>query len=487
MSKRIPHVKSVLKNKVLHYIFSRYVTYLIQFFNSIFIAVYLGPYYLGVWGFITLILQYLNQINLGIAHSVNAIIAINKEKEWYVHKVIGTSITMLAGLSIFAILFFVVNGVFHLNIGSKYNFSTYAPAIVAISIFAYFNTLFSNVFRVYGKVLELAINQSAFPILMLLAIFVFKGRNLLWALVGTNLLSVLIAFIIYLIRTPVKLKLLFIGRLIKQIQFKGWHLFVYNTSFYLIVISTRSFVSAYYSIEEFGYFTFAFALANAIMLLLQSFAFLIQPKILNRFSNSSKKNNISLLVKLRDTYIISSHLLVYLALVLSPLLFMILPQYKSSYEAFVLTALTVVLYSNSFGYSGLLIGKGSEKELGLISFITLIINLSIVFILTHLLKVHFSLVILGTMFTYCIYVYLITKKGRKYLGVNSKFTSTLRDALPIKLMAPYLLATTISILKLSPWFMLLPLILFLLFNFTALKSIRNQIRQLILKPEIIDI
>jgi O-antigen/teichoic acid export membrane protein len=268
-------IKKALTNKVLHYVFSRYATYFIQFINSLFIAVYLGPYYLGLWGFITLVIRYLNQLNLGISHSVNAIISIHKNKEWYIQKVIGTSLTMLAGLSVVVILFFAGNIVFHWDIGSKYNFSTYAPIVAVIGILAYFNTLFSNIFRVYGRVVEIAINQSAFPILMLITIFIFKGENLLRALIGANFLSFLLSFFLYLYRTPVKLKPFFISRLIKTIQIKGWHLFIYNTSFYLIVISTSSFVSAYYPVEEFGYFTFAFSLSNIVLLLLQSISFLI--------------------------------------------------------------------------------------------------------------------------------------------------------------------------------------------------------------------
>lgn len=480
-------IKKALTNKVLHYVFSRYATYFIQFINSLFIAVYLGPYYLGLWGFITLVIQYLNQLNLGISHSVNAIISIHKNKEWYVQKVIGTSLTMLAGLSVVVILFFVANNVFHWDIGSKYNFSTYAPAVAAIGILAYFNTLFSNIFRVYGKVLEIAINQSAFPILMLITILFFRGENLLWALVGANLLSFIVSLAIYLIRKPIDLKPIYIPRLIKKIQIKGWHLFVYNTSFYLIVISTRTFVSAYYKVEEFGYFTFAFALANTILLLLNSFSYLIYPKILNRFANSNELSSITLLAKLRDTYITSSHLLVYLALLFFPLFLLLLPQYSNSSGAFSLIALTIVLYSNSFGYSGLLIAKGFEKDLGLLSFVALLINLAIVFILTQIIKVHFSMVILGTMSTYLIYVFTLTQKGRKYLKINSSIQETLKDALPFRLMAPYLLATGIAVSKITSWAMLAPLVLYLALNYKVLISIKNQIAQLILRPNSIDI
>ncbi len=487
MSKYIDLIKKSSKNKVLNYVFSRYATYLIQFINSLFIAIYLGPYYLGIWGFITLVIQYINQINFGVSHSVNAIIAIHKNNEWYVKKIIGTSITMMFGLSFLLILLFITNDFFDLNIGSKYNFSSYAPMVAIIGILSYFNSLFSNVFRVYGKVLEMAINQSTFPIMMLITILFFRGENLLLALVYANLFSVLFSLILYLCRVPIKIKPVFIPRLIKTIQKKGWYLFVYNTSFYLIVISTRSFVSSYYEVDEFGYFTFAFSLASAILLLLESFSFLIYPKILNRFSSKNTESNFQLLDKLRNTYITTSHLLVYLALIAFPILLILIPKYSDSYEAFSLIALTVVLYTNSFGYSGLLIAKGKEKILGFISFVSLLINIILVFILTNILKVDFSMAIIGTMISYFIFVFLLTKLGRKYIQLEYSLNSCLKDAFPIRLALPFIVATIFAIMKLYSLFMIIPFVIFIVFNYKILISLKQDVKQLIINPNITDI
>ena len=144
-------LKTAFKNKVFLFIFSRYGTYAITFLNTLFIAAFLGPFYLGIWGFITLVTQYMNHLSFGIADSVTAIVSVHKSKQLYSQKVIGTSITMLIGLSVIAILFFGANHVFNLGLGDKYNFSTYAPLVVFTGILGYFNTLFNHVFRVYGR------------------------------------------------------------------------------------------------------------------------------------------------------------------------------------------------------------------------------------------------------------------------------------------------------------------------------------------------
>lgn len=480
-------LKHSLKNKVLHYIFSRYFTYLVQFINSLFIAVYLGPYYLGIWGFITLIIQYLNHINFGIAHSVNAIISINKNKDWYVQKVIGTSLTMLIGLSLFVVMFFIVNGIFNFDIGSKYNFSTYAPAVALIGILGYFNSLLSSVFRVYGRVTEIAINQSAFPFLMLLVILIFKGESLIWALVGANLSAFFLSLCLYLIKSPVKLKPLYISRLIKKIQVKGWYLFIYNTSFYFIVISTRSFVSAFYSVEEFGYFTFAFALANVMLLLLQSFSFLIFPKLLNRLAAATNDKVDELLRIVRDAYITTSHLLIHIAILFFPLFMLFFPEYTQSVNAFKFIALTVVLYTNSFGYTGLLIARNYERKLSYLSIIALIVNVFVAYILTAIFYVPFEYVVIATMVTYFIYPFFIAYFGKKILGFDVTIFSIIQEVFTVRLFAPYLISLGLVVFSAPSMLFIVPLLLFIFINLKQMIKVIKISKSFLSNPDFINI
>jgi O-antigen/teichoic acid export membrane protein len=487
MSRYTEILRKITKNKIIYYILSRYATYAIQFINSLIIAVYLGPYYLGIWGFITLILQYLNQINLGIAYSVNAIVAIHKNKEWYVQKVIGVSFTMLTGLSILVILFFSVSLLFGFNIGDKYEFSKYAPIVVITGILGYFNVLLSNIYRIYGRLFEIAFNQTIFPVLMLVVILFFKGQNLLLALVITNCLAFLLSFVFYLIKSPVKIRLLFIKRLFKKIQVKGWYLFVYNTSFYLIMISTRSFISGYYSINEFGYFTFAFTLAHVVLLLLESFSFIIYPKMLNRLSSGTTEIIDSLLEKIRSSYITTSHLLIHIVIVFSPLFFWLFPQYEQSKHAFRLISLTLVLYTNSFGYSGLLIAKGKEKVLGYIALGALFVNVIMMYILTSILDIPFTYVILGTMFTYFFLVFAVGYFGRKILCLSCNIFTILKNIFPIQLFIPYILSLCLVLFQMSDIYFAITLILFLICNYKIIISLKKVCIDTIFNPRLIDI
>ncbi len=480
-------LKKLLTNRILQYIFSRYATYFIQFVNSLFIAVNLGPYYLGIWGFVTLVLQYMNEINLGIAHAVNAIISIHRDKGLYVFHIVGAALTMLVVLSLLVALFFVGGGALGLDIGSKYDFARYAPFVIVTGILGYFNTLLSHVFRAYGRVTEIAFNQSAFPVLMLFTILLFRGKNLLWALVLVNLTAFILSLAVYLLRSPIRLKPLFSIRLGKVIQKKGWHLFIYNTSFLLIMITTRSFISAFYEVDEFGYFTFAFGLANVVLLLLQSLAFLIYPKLINRMAKADAEQNANLLSDVRATYITVSHLLVHLAIPLFPLFLLFFPQYEASGDAFYLIALTVVLYTNAFGYAGLMVARGREKPLGRLALRALMLNLAAGYLLTAILHVPLAQAILGTMASYLLYVVALGFAGRRLLGMPTTFSPVVGDVLPLRLMAPFFLSLALIFLNAPQAVMAAPFILFAALNFKMIHKIKESIYRIIVNPDFINI
>lgn len=473
------------KNNVLRFVFVGYITYFIQFINSLFIAVYLGPYYLGVWGFIMLVIQYVNQFNFGISHSVNALLSTNKKNILYISKLVGTAFMLLMTLSFIIAILFAANNLLNLNIGEKYEFPKFATIVFIIAILGYFNALISNIFRIYGKLFEIAFSQIIFPFLSLICIIFFKGENLLWSLVIANAIAFSLSFMIFISKTPIKIKLSFDKSLAIIILHKGWHLFVYNTSFYLIIISTRSFVSAFYDVSEFGYFTFAFTLANAILLLLESISYLIYPKMLNRFALCSYKEVSTLLEMVRDAYITSSHALIHLAIMVFPLFLLQFPQYENASNVFKLIALTIVLYTNSFGYSGLIIARNEEKKLGLIALTALIFNIIFAFILVNVFKVTYTYVIISTMITYLMYVFALGFVGRKIMNLEIDFVSVFNDIFPFRLFFPYILSFIFMVYFVNDIYYVIPSLLFIILNYKAFFNIIDVVKRVIVNPEFI--
>lgn len=487
MEKKRNILVKVFSNPALLYIFSRYGTYFIQFVNSLFIAIYLGPLYLGVWGFIQLIILYFAQINLGIPHSINVIVSIEKKNEGYSQKIIGNGISMLIVLSILVILFFLINQLFGIGIGDKYSFGKYSLWVCIIAILSNFNNFFSNIFRIYGKIAAIAINQSLFPILMFIVILLFRGENLLWALVITNFLSVFISFLIFFIQRPVAFRPQFNAKTILFIQKKGWHLFIYNASFYIIILSTKTFISSFYSVKEFGFFTFSYSLANAILLLLNSISFLIYPKMLNRFAKSSNDEVMRILGTIRVAYISLSHFLIHAVIMLFPFFIHFFPQYLSVTDVFRATALTIVLYVNSFGYQGLLIARGKEKIMGNIALTALFLNILFCIVLVYYINVSFSMVIFATLLTYLIYVLVLSLIGRKCLGLKNSFNSVLKDIFPFSMMIPFFMSVVFVIAKLPALFFILPFIVFILFNHKLISNVKKIVGRIIRNPEFINI
>lgn len=480
-------MQRLFKNPAIIYTVSRYATYIIQFITSIFIAVKLGPYYLGIWGYVNLIISYISQINFGIASSVNVIVSVNKQNDEYSKKIIANGMTMMLILSAITIFFFLIIHLFGFRIGEKYKFDQFLLPVLFLTIITNFTGYLAIFFRIYGHIISIAIYQSLYPILVIAVIPFFQEENLLWAMIIVNCFSFVISLIYFLLKTPVKLGFQFDFKLISMIQKKGWYLFIYSASFYLILLTTRSFISENYSVKDFGFFTFAFSLANVVLLLLNSISFLIFPKMLNRFSISPIKETQRILESLRVAYISLAHILIHFVIFCFPLFLIFFPKYESTKEVFRLTALAIILYSNSFGYQGYLMAKGKEKTIAFIAFSALILNVILCFVLVYFLQVSFSYVIVATLMTYFIYVLISAKFGRKELHLENGLLETLKDVFPYKMMLPFVISLAITMINAIDWMFSLPLIVFLIFNHRDLLRIKDIIIKMMKNPNFINV
>ncbi|MGX1753731.1 lipopolysaccharide biosynthesis protein [Sphingobacterium sp. NPDC055346] len=464
-------LKKIFSNPSVLYLLTRYLTYAIQFFNSIFIAVILGPSYLAIWGFILLVLQYFAQINLGIPHSLNAIISVNKSRVKYVRLVFNNSVFLVIIISLIIIMLTTLSYYFDYDIGDKYDFSQYALMVIIIAIMTYFIQIFSNLFRVFNKIFEVAFSQSLFPFLMIICVFIWKGDTLIENLLYANVLSCFVSLILFVIRCPIELRIQFNTSIIQKILVRGIYLFLYNSSFYLIMMSSRTFISGFFSQVEFGYFTFAFTVASAILLLLEAVNFLVYPKVLNKLGNSSIEDSSRTINSIREVYIISSYFLIFFAIVLFPIFVFVFPQYTNSIQAFRLISLTLALYTSCFGYSSLLISRGREKSLGLFAFFTLIINVLLSLFFIKVCGFPFALAILSTTISYLFYLITLNYYGQKELNPKIPFYNTVKLGFPYSIFIPYILMLVFSIIGLDAYIFVLPLIIFIYLNKNAIRNL----------------
>lgn len=465
--------KTNTTNLVLKYTFSRYAVFGIQFVNSILIAIHLGPWMLGVWGFIQLIIQYFAQINLGIPSSMNNLISMYQNNVKYVGYIFNTALGMMMLFSTGIILLFGVFYCFDLNVGKEYHFTDYAFFVCIIVLLNYLNSLFINLFRVFKQINEVIFCQSIVPVLTLAILLFIRNDQLIYYLIFANILGLFSAFLLFIFRSPVKIKPLLAKSLFDELRRRGWFLFVYNCSFYLIIISTRTLVSSSYSVEEFGMFTFSFSIASTIMLLLDSMAFVIFPTMIHQFYNLNSSTLNEKLLEYRRLYIPLAHFLTHIGILFFPMLLYFIPGYEESYKLVSIIAITQLMYANSFGFPIVLMAKRKERQIALVAFSALIFNVFLGYIFMKVFQFNLRDAILSTFTTYLMYNFFLSILARRVLGIKTAFLDDLLELYPLKLMTPIVLSIAFVLSQLSAYWYLCIIILFTALNFNELKSLMS--------------
>ncbi|QIH31567.1 oligosaccharide flippase family protein [Sphingobacterium sp. DR205] len=469
----------VAKNKNIRYLFSRYCTYFIQFVSSILIAVKLGPYHFGIWGFALLLINYFAIFDFGVANSMNVLVIQNRSSEKEVAKFISNSIFLVSLVNLFILSLWILNKYFAFEIIDKYDLKNLLFFICIVGALINYNNLLMHLYRISNRLFYLSFYQSVVPLLVFFSILFFQGEILLWILVGCYVIGNLSALILFIRGGEVGALYKIEKSYLKIILNKGLFLFLYNVCFYLILVSLRSFISAFYSIEEFGTFTFAFSLANSILLFLQAVSFLLYPKFVSKLNDDNHEVTKSALKNIRDVYVPISYLLIFIGLAFFPLFLRFIPKYEHSFSIVGLCALTVVLYCNSFGYSTYLVANNKERMNAFISILSLSVNLVLGIILIKIFHVTYEYIIFATMMSYLLYSYLSTYFAKRYMGESGSFLSTFNESFHYRLLLPYLMAVILVIFNFE-WAMIIPLIFFLFLNWKGFKLIYQTIKRIAL-------
>lgn len=483
--KFIHKINSVARNKVFLYVSSRYVTYGLQFVNSIILAVVLEDYF-PVYGFILIILQYISLTNLGVPYSLNVFLALNKDNDEKMDKYLSTSVLIYLFLFILISAFFYILPHCGIHIGTKYQFDNYVLFVVAIGLLALLNALMSNYYRVINRLGEIVFLQSVIPLGVFVALLFAKGKFLLDLILWIMFLGNLIALVLFLKNKKSK-KWMPDLSLVNPILRKAFFLFLYNTFFYLILLSIRTLVSSEYSISDFALFTFSFTIANAIVLLFESFAFLIYPKTINRLNKADTTEVFRILDVIKVNYVTSIHLAMYLFILLYPFLVSFFPQYNTTFKCFALITMTISLYSNCFAYSSFLTAKGKEKLLSVLAFMALTINVLIALAISSLLKLSYEYMILSTMVAYLIYTVFLGIATVRILRVEMSMIELVKSVFPFRLFFPFAFLLVLILIGVPLVYFVAALALFIFTNRTQLTGILKTIKRILSDSSIIDI
>jgi Na+-driven multidrug efflux pump len=170
-----------------------------------------------------------------------------------------------------------------------------------------------------------------------------------------------------------------------------------------------------------------------------------------------------------------------------PLFIYFFPDYQQASSVFKVTALTVVLYTNSFGYQGLLMARGFEKTISIIAFCALLLNIALSAFFVYAANVSFEYVIIATLITYLVYVFLLGTYGRKVLGLTSNFIATAKDTYPLRMMIPFFISFLLVVLSLPDIYFVIPFFVYSFLNFKDVLKIKEIIIKVIENPNFVDI
>lgn len=475
----------ILKNQVVGYALSRYFISGLSFLTSLIVAVKLGAYYLGIWGFLLLLRRYFQIANLGVPDSVTVLLVQHKDRDEERAAYETNAIFLVFFLSIIIVLFGVVHYYYKIDFVNKYDVSWEFYVLCVIAVLTLFNDLFFKIYRVEGKVMELTFYQSIIQLFSFVVSLLFTGRMLIAALLFSYLVGSILSFVLFIVRGKIYFTFQFDWVYLSRVLHKGVYLFLFNFLFYFVLMYTRTAVSAFYKIEEFGFFTFSYTLANGIILLTDAIAALMIPKIIDKFNTKSIENIEDTIRSLWINYTNSSYVIMYLLIIVYTCLIYFIKGYYSVFDVVVYMSLTVVVQTHAFPYSTFLMARNKEKYLAFISFLTVIANVVVTWGLIHL-NVSYQYVILGTWLCYLFYTILCVYFVRKEIESHRNLLMIVRESFPLRLFLPVIVLLLITILDIRV-LVVLPLLLFVLLNKDSMVVINNTLRKILVNPQIIDI
>lgn len=482
-------MKKIFKNKVLIFILSRYFSYFLQFVNSLVIAYALGPYYLGVWGFISLVLQYLAFGNFGIDIALNVNLSTSdfndkeKQSEISSNALAATAITCSFFILLTSVFLFIDTGIFE-----KYMFTQFIFYLTLIACLNFFNILFLNIFRAHSLFTPISIFQTIVQLAQLPMFLFFEDTQLIHSLLIMMLLAHGISIVVFVKNLPFKIKFKVDPLVIKNLYKRGISLLIYALTFYLLLLSTRSMVSYFYPVETMGLFTFACNIASALIVGLSSLEFVLFPKMLNRLSADEITDKaIQTFTEVRYIYMATAFLVVVIGLICYPVLLHYFNAYASTVEVFSYLVLCQVIISSGFGYSTLIISKGKEMFLVLHGLIALAINLSGTLGAYYFFGINYPVMSLLLIFTFIYYDIQVIRKGRELLKMKSSIFIILNDLLPLRSVIPVILILCAIVTGSYQLFYPLSLVAFIALNFKAYHVIKKYASLLFNEPAVVNI
>jgi O-antigen/teichoic acid export membrane protein len=477
-------ITGILKNKIFSFILLRYIAYGLQFIGTLVIAYKLGPAKYGIWAYILVIFQFFSLLNFGIPNALNNLISIHKHHRNYLDYTLSVGFFLLVLNVLFSILLYGAINWFGLLDWKDNDLGDYTIHFLLIIILVYCNTLFLNIFRVFNELLAINIYQLILPLTLFIVAISFSSEEMIKWLLFAYLFSNIISLIIFIFKFPHKFQFKLKFRIFSKVIVKALRLFVYNTSFYFIFLSSRYIISESYPQDVFGQFAFALTISMVLVLILDSFSFLIFPKLINKYSKMTN-DGIKFFEDIRLDYVTISHFLMHGAIMLYGVLVVFFIDYSSTFNLFVILCMAHAIFSLGYGYSILLMSKEKDSLLALISLTGLIVNIGVILAFIYL-KLPFTYAGISILISYLTMVIILNFHSNRILH-ESTFGESFKRLFSLNFILPIIAALSMVIINVKPFFFIFSFLIFLILNTQRFKAILKRVKEIVHNPSLIDL
>mgnify|MGYP001064754520 CR=1 FL=1 len=377
-----------LGKKELIFTIGRYIGYSFQILKGFLLAKILGPELFGFFGVFLLVQQYLVYSNFGIQYALNIKLSVNDNNKSTLSKSIKSIIDSSFTLIIFSSCLLLIVSLFLIYSKIDFNFvvpkSHFIIGLLVITILFHIQEVFLNVFRIKKEFYVILFTEICISISAIVVIPFFDGIELLYAVIISWILALILSVTIFKINFKHTIR--WDIKMVKPLLAVGLPFLLYNFSFNLISMASRSFVAYNYKISEMGFFTFAVSLTTAIMLVFNSVSWIIYPRLITQLSDNALINRQleSLLFGLTKKTLAVLFVLTLSSIMFLPLIFSFLPKYSVSYNTVVVLLINQIAINSAFALTSYLVGRNMFKVLISSSIFALVFCCLLMFLFTSL-------------------------------------------------------------------------------------------------------
>ena len=447
------------------YVIIRYFTYILQFVNAILLARYLDVFYFGVYSFINLVMQYMSYSNLGINESLNTEYSTNKQNISRLNDIWNNAWSINVLWNIFIMIgFYMILSMSH-NLFGNYEFDNYKYLLLATCIIVNLSRIYITYYKLQGKLFKINVQQLLPNVCLFLLTISIRERLNISIILYTLLICHTLTLLIFRIGIPSIPKFSLDRYWVIVLIKRGIALLLYNLSFYILTLVASSFVSAYYSVEMFGCYSFANTLVNGVIMAGGAFMFIFYPKILNRL-NTDNIEAYGVIKKIREVYIVFMDIVSLLSIVGVFVISPIISQYgEVMITLYSMLILGRIVNNSSTGYAALLISRGKEQLLIIYGFLSVFILLACSLCI-YVFNFDIHTVALSIAVASFIYTYLVIRSARSSLKISVSCRLVIKEIFGVKKWLICLIILLYTFILHSPWFLLAGI-----FTYCAMNSV----------------